>query len=298
MFTNLSAHTRAVLGALLVTFLWSASYVLIKFGLRGNIPPLVFAGLRYTVASLTLLPFVLLRPEVRTQISTLPRSSVIPVLLLGVVYYFLTQGSQFVALQFIPAATLTLMLNGTPVLVAVTAYFFLNEKPAALQRIGIGVTLAGLAIYFIPGGVSGVNSTPGMIAATVQLFANAGSALLGRKVNHSLGLAPLTVTFISMSIGAVLLLVLGITLQGWPEITITGYAIILWMAVVHTAFAFTLWNKSLQVLTAVESVIINNTMLPQIVILAWVFLGETVSPVQIMGLCVVVLGAYLVQRKK
>jgi hypothetical protein len=35
------------------------------------------------------------------------------------------------------------------------------------------------------------------------------------------------------------------------------------------------WNKSLQTLTAVESSIINSTMLPQIAILAWLLLGET-----------------------
>ena len=49
-FRQISAHTRAVLQALLVTFLWSTSWVLIKFGLTG-IPPLTFAGLRYSLAS-------------------------------------------------------------------------------------------------------------------------------------------------------------------------------------------------------------------------------------------------------
>ena len=38
---------------------------------------------------------------------------------------------------------------------------------------------------------------------------------------------------------------------------------------VNTAFAFTLWNLSLQRLTAVESAGVNNTMLIQIAVLAW-----------------------------
>jgi len=50
--------------------------------------------------------------------------------------------------------------------------------------------------------------------------------------------------------------------------------IIALLAIVNAAFAFTLWNKSLQMLTAVESSIINGTMLPQIAILAWIFLNE------------------------
>jgi drug/metabolite transporter (DMT)-like permease len=49
---------RAILQALLVTFLWSTSWVLIKFALN-DIPPLTFAGLRYTIAFLVLLPGLL-----------------------------------------------------------------------------------------------------------------------------------------------------------------------------------------------------------------------------------------------
>jgi drug/metabolite transporter (DMT)-like permease len=47
----------AALVALFVVFLWATSWVLIKFGLE-TIPPLTFAGLRYGLASLVLLPAV------------------------------------------------------------------------------------------------------------------------------------------------------------------------------------------------------------------------------------------------
>ena len=49
-----SPHTIALLQALLVTFIWSLSWVFIKIGLQG-IPPITFAGLRYTLAFLCLL---------------------------------------------------------------------------------------------------------------------------------------------------------------------------------------------------------------------------------------------------
>src|SRR3990170_3529980 len=51
-------HVLAVLQALLVTFLWSTSWVLIKIGLDDlDLAPLSFAGLRYAVAAAVLLPF-------------------------------------------------------------------------------------------------------------------------------------------------------------------------------------------------------------------------------------------------
>jgi drug/metabolite transporter (DMT)-like permease len=64
---------------------------------------------------------------------------------------------------------------------------------------------------------------------------------------------------------------------------------------VNTAFAFTLWNKTLQTLTAVQSSIINNTMLIQIAVLAWIFLGEQITPGEIGGLLLVVIGTLIVQ---
>ena len=39
----------------------------------------------------------------------------------------------------------------------------------------------------------------------------------------------------------------------------------------------TIWNYTLRTLTAMESSIINGTMLIQIAVLAWIFLGEDIS---------------------
>jgi len=53
---------------------------------------------------------------------------------------------------------------------------------------------------------------------------------------------------------------------------------------VNTAFAFTLWNHTLRTLAAVESSIINSTMLIQIAALAWLFLGEPLTRQKIVGI--------------
>jgi len=42
--------------ALLATFLWPASYILIKIGLR-ELNPIAFAAYRYTLASIVLITF-------------------------------------------------------------------------------------------------------------------------------------------------------------------------------------------------------------------------------------------------
>jgi drug/metabolite transporter (DMT)-like permease len=58
---------------------------------------------------------------------------------------------------------------------------------------------------------------------------------------------------------------------------LVNWATVLWLAVVNSAIAFTLWNRILRTLTAMDPSIINNTMLFQITLLAWVFLGEALS---------------------
>jgi len=59
---GISAHARATAEALFVTFLWSTSWVLIKWGLP-SIPPLTFAGLRYVMAFLCLAPALWIHAE-------------------------------------------------------------------------------------------------------------------------------------------------------------------------------------------------------------------------------------------
>ncbi len=47
-----------------------------------------------------------------------------------------------------------------------------------------------------------------------------------------------------------------------------------------------------------ESSIINGTMLIQIAILAWIFLGEGISLREIIGMAIAAVGAVLVQLRK
>jgi drug/metabolite transporter (DMT)-like permease len=87
-------------------------------------------------------------------------------------------------------------------------------------------------------------------------------------------------------------------LQGLPPLTPSHWLIIVWLAAVNSAFAFTLWNRILQTLSAVESSVINNTMLFQIAILAWLFLGEDLSLRDCAGLAIAMTGVLLVQIQR
>jgi len=256
-----------------------------------DIPALVFAGLRYSIAAGCLLILLLSQPDARQQATNLSRRQWLRLALLGLIFCTVTQGAQFLALVYLPAVTLSLMLNFTVALVALSG-LLLSEAPNRWQWMGIGVFILGAMIYFSP---SEIPATLGLVIGGISVAANAAASVLGRSINRKGQLSPLVVTTVSMSLGAFLLLVVGVIFQGIPTLNLQSWGVVIWLAVVHTAFAFTLWNRTLRHLQAFESSLINNTMLIQIAILAWLFLGESVSWVGGLGLVCAVMGILVVQ---
>ena len=287
-------HLKAILLALLVTFLWSTSFVIIKIGLA-EIPPLTFAGLRYSIAFVCLLPLAFTNKN-REQIKKLNRKDWLNLFLLGVLFYAFTQGTQFVGLSLLPAVTVSLWLNFTPLIVAVMAIFLIKEFPTTLQWFGVIIFLIGIFIYFLPVELI-QNQVIGLIVMTAGVFANSASAVLGRSINRDSKINPLVVTIISMGIGSIILLISGVLIQGLPPISFQNVLFLFWLAIINTALAFTIWNFTLRTLSAMESSIINGTMLIQIAVLAWVFLGEEITIKEGLGMLIAALGVLLVQLK-
>lgn len=285
-------HGKAIGLALIVTFLWSTSWILIKWGLP-SIPPLTFAGLRYMLAFACLAPILWLR---RREAREAARRGGGLLVALGVVLYAATQGGQFLALAHLEAATLSLCLSMTAVIVAGLGLIGRRDAPGRLQWIGIVVAALGAAAYFAPQ-KSFAGGALGYTFAGLTVAANAAASLLGRRANRADLASPAVVTALSMGIGAAILLGAAIAVEGLPRLSAVSWGLVCWLAVVNTALGFTLWNRSLRTLTAVESSVLNNTMLVQVAVLAWVFLGETRSPLEIAGLALVAMGTVLVQLR-
>jgi drug/metabolite transporter (DMT)-like permease len=293
---NRSPHRQAVAVALLVTFLWSSSWVLIRWGLDGEaLEPVTFAALRYGLAASILVGWVLSRRSMRHSIAHLDRSSLLQIVVLGVVFYAVTQGAQFVAIDNQPAATTSLVLSWTPLLVAALGSRTISEEVTMRQVGGTLLVIAG-ASFFFAGGLGA--TAVGMTAALVGLAANVTSSLLGRHINRAADISPVVITTLSMAVGSMMLVAVGMGAEGMPSVSARAWAIIAWLAVVNTALAFTLWNYSLRRLSALESSVINNTMLIQIALLAWIFLSESPGVAGAAGIVLVSLGVLLSQAPR
>jgi drug/metabolite transporter (DMT)-like permease len=293
--TAAKRHFRAVGEALFVTVLWASSWVIIKFGLEGEgLPPITFAGLRYSIAAGILLAIILSNPLHRTLIRNQDRQWWRTIFLYGLVFVAITQGAQFIGLDLMDAVPVSMLLNLTPIVVLGLGIIMLKEVPTRTQTVLVFLVVIGAMIYFYPIDLD-LSETIGLIVVLIGVVANAFSSIMGRSINKERDTPPIVVTGVSMAIGAVILLLAGLMLEGLTVVTPIALLYIIWLSVVNTAFAFTLWNKAMQTLRAVDITVINSTMLPQIVILSIVFLGEVLDPLDWIGLIILALSVTLIQ---
>ena len=286
----ISPHLLALAEAALVTILWSFSFVLIKWGLE-ELPPFLFAGLRYFGGFLVLLAFALV---LRRQGLPLPLglrrwAKLVGV---GIAAYTLGNGFLFLSLTMIPAVMVSFIQALIPLLVVVLGVLHLRERPSLLQVGGIGLALVGAHIFF-PLDVA-MEQAMGIIIALGAALSFAYQMILVRDLSRDGVPGTLWLTIISLGIGGGLLF-LPAAFEPLPRLTMTGMGILLWLAVINTAFAYLLWNHALEQLKAFEQAMVASTMPLQIALWAWLFLGEELTLRMVVGLAVVLFGVFVVQ---
>ena len=284
--------TSSLLEAYLVTFLWSSSYLLVKTGLT-EVPPLTLVSLRYVVASAVLFPMALIRGEVGLFGGG---SNLLKLGFLGLSGYAVAQGLQCLGLFYLPAVSVTFILSFTPVIVLVLGTVFLREKATVLQLSGIGIVILGAYLFF-----DAPLSTSNLTGVPITLLSGVGWAVylvLSRRLFVKERVKPLGFTSVTMGLGTIVITIAAYSVEGLPRISPLGWAIILWLGVVNTAFAFFLWNHALQRLEAFRIAILQNTMLIQIAVLSWFFLEEQMTAMKILPMALVFVGVLMVQLKR
>lgn len=285
----MKSNSTRVLQAFFVTFLWSTSWILIKLTIT-NISPLYFAGLRYLIGFIVLAIVVLIQKKVEK----LSLHSFLWISVYGVIMITLTQGSQFIALSILPTIMVSLALNATPIVVAIVGYFLLKERLVGYQKVGVLLYSVGVLMYFYP--FQKINDIAiGLLVACLAIVFNASATLLGRKINQKRLTNSTFLTMISMGVGSVLLLMIASQVETFPTLDGLNVLTLLWLGVVNTALAFTLWNHALEKITATSASLINSTMLVQIALLSWMFLSEALNLRQIIAVLIVFGGVMMVQ---
>lgn len=285
------SHPVAVAEGAVAHLIWASSYVLVKMGLD-YVGPLTAAGLRYFLGALLLFPLM-----TRSRATyAFPSRLWVRLLWLGLSAYTIGNGALFWSLRYLPATTSSFLMGFLPVLVLVADILWLNEMPTRLQIGGVAVALAGSGLFFSSGLQAGEPLGIGLMA--VGLISFTLFAILGREIARDRQVSTLPLTAIPLALGGGLLLLIAVPTEGLLRLPAPAWGIVLWLAVVNTAFAYVLYNHSLQKLTAFEMNIMTNLAPVGTAGLAWLLLRERLTVIQIVGIVVVVIGVILVQLKK
>lgn len=289
---KMQSHPVAIIEGLLVAIIWASSFVFVKMALA-YMGPFTIAGLRYFLGFLILLPFVV--PRLRA-LRGLPPRLWIRLIIIGIVAYTIANGAFYLSLRYLPAVTLSFVLSLGPLIVLFAGVVWLQEIPARLQVIGVVISLVGGILFFSPGLRGG--EPLGMAIAAIGMISFVAFGILAREVARDRHIDALSRTAIPLAVGGVSLLLIAIPLEGLPTLTLNGWAIVLWLALVNTSLAYVLYHHSLQELTALEMNVLLNLCPLGAALLAWLLLGETLTAVQILGIIVVIFGVTVVQQMR
>lgn len=281
----------AIAETLVCALIWGSSFVAVKIALRDT-GPLTIAGIRYFLAFLILLPW-LLRSNPRALMRTHGRRFA----WMGLTQYTIGNGALFFALQSIPATTGSLALCFIPVPVLVLAYVRLKERPHLLQVFGIIAAIGGGVLFLAP--VLQVSGGPIEWAALlIAILSFSAYPVLGREMARDRSVGTLPLTAIPLGIGGGVLLVAALSIEGIPSMPLGTWGILLGLAIVNTLAAYLLFNHSLRQLQAVEANIMLNLSPIATALIAWGALGEHLVAIQIIAMLLVVAGASIVQWRR
>jgi drug/metabolite transporter (DMT)-like permease len=285
------ARARAVLEGVAATALWSSSFVFLKLALA-EIGPLTLAGIRYTLAGVLLLPWLVARDR---QFWRMPPKDWLGLLLIGIMAHTLGNGFYYVGLTHLTATTVTFLTTLVPV--ASLGFSVLRRKdvPSYLQILGLLISLAGYSLFFS----SGMSSAQALGVALVLagVLAYSYSTVLTREIVQAQGSATLRLTAFPLVMGGAILLGVALPMEGMPHLSTQTGSVLLFLVLANTVVAYLLYNHALRDLTAFEMNALTNLSPLGTALIAWFVVGETLGPRQIIAMLVAIVGVALVQLR-
>lgn len=157
--------------------IWGATWVAVKIGLE-TVPPVFFAGTRFTAAGAILLGALRWRGALgRIARADLPRLAAVTLLMIAATYALLYWGAQFVSSGLAAVLDLALM----PVALLAIAALLGEERFSPARAAGVALGVAGLLVLFGPQALDG-GGPEGDAAGTAMWLAGGGAIVLSALV--------------------------------------------------------------------------------------------------------------------
>lgn len=266
--------------------------------LLGSMEPLNLLGARFLLAFLIL--FVLFSRKVITDIKANPRMLYASLLLGGV--YFLCMAAELIGLQYTTAATCSFLENSAIVIVPILEAILLRRFPklviiasTVITFIGIGsIVLCGSADGTSNGGSAffGSHLGPGEILCMIAALTYAAAIIITDRISKKYD--PLTLGILYVGFMGLLGLVASFLFET-PHLPQSGpeWVMLLSLAVLCTAFGFTIQPVAQKPLSSESAGIICAINPLTTAVLGWLLMGDALGFSGIAGAVLILMGIIL-----
>ena len=276
---------------LIFIILWSSAFVTTK-PIIDNSDPFAALAFRFFFVALGFLIFtVLTKKKIITNSKNLLQS-----IFSGVLFHGFYLGGVFYSVSIgMPTGIAALIVTLQPILTNALAGKFLGEEVSFKQWIEVMLGFFGAALVL---GFDIGTSLPiiGVISSLIALLAITTSTLWQKKMSSSL---PLSVSNMYQAIGGCLFHVIIIIIFTEPYINFNSTFLI---AMSHQIFlvsfgAFTILMFLIKNNSASKTVSIFFLIPPTTAVMAWLFLNEVLTNLDLIGFIIATLGVYIATRK-
>lgn len=224
-------------------FIWGSIYVASKIALQA-ISPVEVLFFRYLVGIISL-SVLLIGKKSKKKVE---KGDWKYICLVGGSGYFLSITFQMIGTKLLDASLASLINSLCPIVISVLAAIFLKERIQLKHALGIVISLVGIYVILGVGGAS-INLW-GVITSLCAVFFWSSASVAIRKISGRYDPVQISLYGIVIAFFFTILVKLAETRGQLPAITVEAAIACIYLGVVGTAVAHTLWNYSLSLLNA------------------------------------------------
>ncbi len=277
---------------LLAVLFWAVNFTVIKIAFR-QFSPQGFNGLRLLFSALVLILVLVIRGEGLT----LRRADLWAALGLGIIGHTGYQLFFIHGLNWTKVSNTSIIMGMTPVFIALLSTFLKHEKIQRAGWLGILISFVGFYLVITQQG-EGFQLTWDSVRGDVMIFTGnllwAVYTVLSRPFLNRI--SPLKWTSLTLALGTVFYLPFAapaISRIPWKEITLQGWVSLFFSGLFAIAVCYVIWYTSVKRIGNSKTAIYGNINVLFSVSIAFVFLAERITPLQVCGAVIIFAGVYL-----
>ena len=277
---------------LIFIILWSSAFITTK-PIVDNSSPFAALCFRFILVSFGFFLFSIYK-KYKIIIS---KKNLLSSILSGILFHGIYLGGVFYSVsKGLPTGIAALIVTLQPVLTNALAGPLLNEKITWQQWIGVLLGFIG-AVLVLGFDIGASLPTSGVIATFISLLSVTAATLWQKKITNNL---PLPVNNLYQAIGGFLFHFIIILFFTTPYLNFTNtFIIAMTHQIILVSFgAFSILMYLLHKGSASKTVTLFFLIPPISAFMAWLFLNEKLSQLDILGFCIASLGVYIATREK